>query len=218
MHIIPQSFRFVNTFFEKTKKCFQNGLTFFDSCAIITYNDYKEVAVMTIYERIKSLRLALGMSQAELAKKVGYEGRSAISKVENGERDISQSMIEQYAKALNVSPTYLLYGDSYDEINDQWSSTFCESLKQELLLIDSTAARDSGVDLERLQSVASGEVPISLSEACDIADEIGVSLDYMVGISKVDSKTIEFIKLFSRLTTDQQSLVISQIKGILSNQ
>lgn len=69
------------------------------------------VFVMTIYERIKSLRLALGMSQAELAKKVGYEGRSAISKVESGERDISQSMIELYAKALNVPPIYLLYGN-----------------------------------------------------------------------------------------------------------
>lgn len=66
---------------------------------------------MTIYERIKKMRIQLGMSQAELAKKVGYEGRSAISKVEKGERDISQSMILQYAKALNVAPTYLLYGD-----------------------------------------------------------------------------------------------------------
>ena len=69
---------------------------------------------MTIYERIKNLRLNLGMSQSELAKKVGYEGRSAISKVENGERDISQSMIEKYANALHVSPAYLLYGDTSD--------------------------------------------------------------------------------------------------------
>lgn len=66
---------------------------------------------MNIYERIKQLRLAQGMSQYDLAKKVGYEGRSAISKVENGERDISQSMIEKYATALGVTPTYLLYGD-----------------------------------------------------------------------------------------------------------
>ena len=82
---------------------------------------------MTIYERIKNRRIALGMSQTELAKKVGYVGKSAISKVENGERDISQSMIEQYAKALNVSPIYLLYGDDYD--GDQWPSD-CESLNR----------------------------------------------------------------------------------------
>lgn len=66
---------------------------------------------MTIYERIKKLREAKGMSQYELAKKVGYEGRSAISKVENGQRDISQSMIEEYARALDVTPMYLMYGE-----------------------------------------------------------------------------------------------------------
>ena len=66
---------------------------------------------MTIYERIKMLRTAQGMSQYDLAKKVGYEGRSAISKVENGDRDISQSMIAKYADALGVSPTFLLYGE-----------------------------------------------------------------------------------------------------------
>lgn len=69
---------------------------------------------MTIYERIKALRIERGLSQLELANKVGYQGRSAISKVENGERDISQSMIEVYAKALDVSPTYLLYGEETD--------------------------------------------------------------------------------------------------------
>lgn len=144
---------------------------------------------MTIYERIKNLRLTLGMSQEELAKRVGYEGRSAISKVENGERDISQSMIEKYAKALNVSPAYLLYGNNYKDFNDEW-----------------------------LSSSSSGEVPISLFEACNIADAIGTSLDYMVGLKQIDSKTLEFINLFAQLTMEQQSLVISQIKGILSNQ
>ncbi len=66
---------------------------------------------MTIYERIKTLRIAQGLSQYDLAKKVGYEGRSAISKVENGDRDISQSMIQKYADALGVTPTFLLYGE-----------------------------------------------------------------------------------------------------------
>lgn len=66
---------------------------------------------MTIYERIKMLRVGQGMSQYDLAKKVGYEGRSAISKVENGDRDISQSMISKYADALGVTPEFLLYGE-----------------------------------------------------------------------------------------------------------
>lgn len=70
---------------------------------------------MTIYERIKYLRENLNMSQQELAEKVGYKDKSAISKVERGDRDINQTMIKKYANALGVTPTYILFGD--EEIN-----------------------------------------------------------------------------------------------------
>ena len=73
---------------------------------------------MNIYERIKALRIKNGMSQYDLALKVGYEGRSAISKVEQGKRDISQSMIVKYAEALGVTPAYLLYGDEENPSTD----------------------------------------------------------------------------------------------------
>ncbi len=70
---------------------------------------------MNMYDRIKMFRIARGMSQEELAKKVGYKGRSAISKVENGERDISQSMIKKYASALGVAPEQLLWDDEQEK-------------------------------------------------------------------------------------------------------
>lgn len=66
---------------------------------------------MTIYDRIKARRIELGMSQSELARRVGYHGKSVISKVENGERDISQTMVVKYAEVLGVSVTYLLVGE-----------------------------------------------------------------------------------------------------------
>ncbi len=58
---------------------------------------------MKVYERIKALRISRGMSQLALAQKVGYAGKSAICKVENGERDITVTMLERYAEALGVS-------------------------------------------------------------------------------------------------------------------
>ena len=54
---------------------------------------------MTVYDRIKNRRLELGMSQADLANKLGYKSRSAINKIENGLRDISQSKLSQFAEA-----------------------------------------------------------------------------------------------------------------------
>ena len=40
------------------------------------------------YERIRRRREELGLSQDELAKKLGYKSRSSINKIEKGENDI----------------------------------------------------------------------------------------------------------------------------------
>ncbi len=63
---------------------------------------------MTIYDRIKMLRESQGLSQQELATRLGYKSRSAINKIELGLRDISQSKVEAFAKALNTTPAYLM--------------------------------------------------------------------------------------------------------------
>lgn len=63
---------------------------------------------MEIYERIKQRRLALGMTQDELAAKLGYKSRSTIARIELGENDITGSKIVAFAKALEVEPGYLL--------------------------------------------------------------------------------------------------------------
>lgn len=71
----------------------------------------------TIYERIKRLRLERNMTQADLAKKIGYAGKDMISRVESGKVDISRSRLIQFADALGVSPIYLFNGsESIEEI------------------------------------------------------------------------------------------------------
>ena len=87
---------------------------------------------MTIYERIKYLRESLNMSQQELAEKVGYKDKSAISKVERGDRDINQSMIMKYADVFGVSPTYILYGKEAEKENPPAEPKLTEG--EELLL------------------------------------------------------------------------------------
>lgn len=57
---------------------------------------------------IKQRRLELHMSQEELAKKLGYSDKTAISKIESSKSDLTQSKIVQFAKALNTTPLYLL--------------------------------------------------------------------------------------------------------------
>ncbi|WZL82646.1 helix-turn-helix transcriptional regulator [Vallitaleaceae bacterium 9-2] len=67
-------------------------------------------------KRIKQLRNELGLSQIELAEKVGYKDRTSIAKVESGKIDLPQSKIIDFAKALNVTPAYLMGWE--DEPND----------------------------------------------------------------------------------------------------
>ena len=86
------------------------------------------------YNRIRSRREELGISQDELARRVGYKSRSSINKIEKGKNDITQSKIAEIAAALDTTPEYLMgwqnetklvnaeeaeIVDGYRELNDE---------------------------------------------------------------------------------------------------
>ena len=59
-------------------------------------------------EKIKYYREMIGMSQDELARRTGYAGRSAVSRIEKGMRDITQSKVVLFAHVLGVDPVELV--------------------------------------------------------------------------------------------------------------
>ena len=63
---------------------------------------------MTIGQRVKIRREELGMSQEELATKVGYKSKSSINKIELGFRVLTQSKIKVIADALETTPSYIM--------------------------------------------------------------------------------------------------------------
>ena len=54
--------------------------------------------------RIKMIREQLGMSQEELAHKIGYKSKSSINKIELGIQGLTQSKIKKIADALQTVP------------------------------------------------------------------------------------------------------------------
>ena len=71
----------------------------------------------TVGKRIRKKRIELGITQEELAKKVGYESKSTINKIESGvnsKRGLNQSKIKAFADALGTTPAYIM-GWSDDE-------------------------------------------------------------------------------------------------------
>ena len=72
--------------------------------------------ILSLYKNIKAKRQELGLSQEELAKKVGYRDRTSIAKIETGKVDLSQSKIIEFANILGVTPSCLM---GWDETTDK---------------------------------------------------------------------------------------------------
>ena len=73
--------------------------------------------MLQLYKNIKQKRLELGMTQTELALKMGYAGKSMIAKIEKGLVDLPQSKILAFAEALNTSASELMGWTDEDIIN-----------------------------------------------------------------------------------------------------
>lgn len=71
--------------------------------------------MLKLYENIKKRRLALHMTQEQLADKMGYSDKGMISRIEKGQIDISHSKIIAFAEALRTTPGELMGATSADE-------------------------------------------------------------------------------------------------------
>ena len=78
---------------------------------------------MTIGERIREKRESMGMTQEDLAFKLGYAGRSSVNKVENSE-EVSMKKVKMYAEALNTSVAYLMGWEEPDYLYSDENAEF----------------------------------------------------------------------------------------------
>lgn len=70
---------------------------------------------MTVGQRIKERRVAIKMSQQELADRLGYANHSTVARVEAGKIDLPQSRLAQFADVLRVTPAFLMGWDQDPE-------------------------------------------------------------------------------------------------------
>ena len=61
-----------------------------------------------IGENIRRRREELGITQVELAARLGYKSKSSVNKIEMGINDLPQKKIMQFAQALNTTPGALM--------------------------------------------------------------------------------------------------------------
>lgn len=74
---------------------------------------------MTTSDRIRQRRLELGLTQLEVAKRIGLTTKAAVCKIEKQGNDVTLKNVERFAKALNCSPAYLMGWEEENENNTQ---------------------------------------------------------------------------------------------------
>ena len=87
--------------------------------------------MVTIGQRIADVRKRLGMTQEELAHRVGYQTKSAINKIEMGLREVPQKKIAAFATALGVTPGQLM---GWEESPEELGALAAEVLLNPALL------------------------------------------------------------------------------------
>lgn len=112
-------------------------------------------------KRIKELRLKNGLTQEELADKLGLK-KSAIAKYENGRvENIKRSIIQKMSNIFDCSPAYLM---GWDELNSN-SLELSELEKQLVINFRKADEFDKTIVLRTL------ELDRSLTEAAAGANE-----------------------------------------------
>lgn len=77
------------------------------------------MVISEIGKNIAEARKRAGLTQEELAVKVGYKTKSAINKIELGVRDLPQKKIASFAQALGVTPGHLMGWDTPNPAAEQ---------------------------------------------------------------------------------------------------
>ena len=101
-----------------------------------------EEACRQISQRIRSKREELGMSQEELAKRIGYSNRASINKIENDVSKLTTDKIEAIAKAFGVTPSWLMWGNEETDTSKEIDPTLATQDAELLTIFHQLSAND----------------------------------------------------------------------------
>ena len=107
---------------------------------------------MTVGERIKLRRRELGLTQTELAERMGLTSKTTICKAETKDFNPTTDRVKEFAKALEVTPAYLM----------GWETENDKEKKQviiERVMASTSSYTDERSDIKELVEVARKSSP-----------------------------------------------------------
>lgn len=83
-----------------------------------------------IGKKIRERRLELGLTQEQLAHKLGYKDKTAINKIELDKNDVSQKKLIKLSEALDVPPTYFIEDVVHEPHTDSVVMAYAKKLSE----------------------------------------------------------------------------------------
>lgn len=127
---------------------------------------------MEMADRIRNRRIESGLTQEELAERLGLQ-KSAIAKYENGRvENIKRSVIQKMAGVLDCSPCYLMgWSDNIVEHRDAF---LCSALEKEIIIHYRTTDLGTQASVRKLLDVSDSPLhlmPVAAREQEGATDE-----------------------------------------------
>lgn len=158
------------------------------------------------------------LSQQELATRLGVS-RSVVGMYETDQRMPSFEVLEAIADTFNVNIDFLVgHTDSGD-----YSRVFRNNLAH---IIESKPKADllaAGINEYEIGLIINGAIPLTFDCACEICDQLGESLDTMLGTEEKtatpeDDGLGEIGAIFTALTPDNRSKLLELSRLYLNAQ
>ena len=152
--------------------------------------------MLKIGKRIRQRREALGLSQEELAQKLGYKSRSTINKIEADINDITQSKVSEFARALDTTPAYLMgWEDEKTNAPLDIPPNFparLRYLREQKGETQEQLAEAMGYGLEDITKWEAGESRPEFKEFSELTRYFDTNLDFLLGRDGQKSKTVVY--------------------------
>ena len=177
----------------------------------------------TIGERLRELRTEQGLTQSDLACKVGVT-TTVISNIERGYSGAKSWIIDNIAEYFNVPTDYLL-GRTTVRFKSSRNSTVFSNRLIELMEKNHITADDlteaAGTSKEELQAILSGNTQPGITTMAKISTAIGTTVDYLIGATDYDSSIAcedeqDIVNDYRHMTKTQRRLFMAELEKIMN--
>lgn len=150
-------------------------------------------------KEIINLRHQKNLSQTQLASLVGFIGPTSIGRIEKGERSVDRDKLEQIAKALEVSPEFLIETEDREVhvFRPENMEAFLKGLRVPPRFVNQEYDQESLEDLRKRVENLEKEKPTTR---------------FGDGLSEEE---LELIKLFRASSEPQRKAALAAAKAIL---